>query len=62
DERLIVLIYQKFGQIALQSITKIALVPIKGKEEEWTTVRIPIGQEWRSKDVLVSSMILDKVI
>ncbi|HEM3554030.1 RNA-binding protein [Streptococcus suis] len=62
DERLIVFIDQKFGQIALQSITKVARVPVKGKEEEWTTVRLPIGQEWRSKDVLVSSMRLDKLI
>lgn len=62
DDQLVVFLDQKFGKIALQSITKIARVPVKGMEKDWMTIRMTVKQDWHSKDVLVPSLRLDKLI
>ena len=53
---------KKFGQIVQQSITKIARVPVKVREVSWLSVQLLNQQDWRSKDVLVSSLRLDKLV
>ncbi|MGZ7204877.1 YlmH/Sll1252 family protein, partial [Streptococcus pyogenes] len=61
EEQLLVFLDEKFGQIAQQSITKIARVPVKVREISWLSVQLLNQQDWRSKDVLVSSLRLDKM-
>lgn len=62
DEELIVMLDQKLSQMALQSITKIARVPVKCVEYDWTLVQVPNETPHSTKEVLVSSMRLDKLI
>lgn len=62
EEQLLVFLDEKFGQIAQQSITKIARVPVKVREISWLSVQLLNQQDWRSKDVLVSSLRLDKMV
>ena len=62
EEQLLVFLDEKFGQIAQQSITKIARVPVKVREVSWLSVQLLNQQDWRSKDVLVSSLRLDKLV
>lgn len=62
DESVIVLLDRKFGDLALQSISKIARVPVKGRERDWTKLDLVATEEAKTKDVLVSSLRLDKVI
>lgn len=62
EEQLLVFLDEKFGQIAQQSITKIARVPVKVREVSWLSVQLLNQQDWHSKDVLVSSLRLDKLV
>lgn len=61
DEALIFL-DKKFGELAYQSISKIARVPVKLMERDWQSMSIKMNDEVRFKEVLVSSMRLDKLI
>ncbi|WP_105145019.1 RNA-binding protein [Streptococcus suis] len=61
-DELFVFIDQKFGQLALQSINKIAKVPVNISEKVWTSIQIEENVDRKSKEVLVSSLRLDKLI
>ncbi|HFU3844170.1 TPA: RNA-binding protein [Streptococcus suis] len=62
EEQLLVFIDKKFGELALQSISKIARVPVKMLERDWQSISIKATEESIMKEVMVSSMRLDKLV
>ncbi|HFI0135888.1 TPA: RNA-binding protein [Streptococcus suis] len=62
EEKLVVMIDQKFGYLAIQEVTKIARVPVKISETDWTRIDFDTDSNNKTKEVLVSSLRLDKLI
>ncbi|HFI0578894.1 TPA: RNA-binding protein [Streptococcus suis] len=62
EEQLLVFVDKKFGELARQSISKISKVPVQLMERDWQSISIQPTEEPTVKDVLVSSMRLDKLI
>ncbi|HFI0394184.1 TPA: RNA-binding protein [Streptococcus suis] len=62
EDELLVFLDKKFGVLAQQSISKIARVPVKFMERDWLSIPVKMNEEPFFKEVLVSSMRLDKLI
>ncbi|HFI0419234.1 TPA: RNA-binding protein [Streptococcus suis] len=62
EEQLLVFLDKKFGELAHQSISKIAKVPVQMRERDWQSISMKTSDEPNFKEVLVSSLRLDKLI
>ncbi len=62
DGRIVVLIDKKFGKLAIQSINKISKVPVKISQIDWTSIQIEVNNDFKSKEVQVSNLRLDKIV
>lgn len=62
EDELLIFLDKKFGELAIQTIAKIARVPVKLMERDWQSTPVQMNEEPFFKEVLVSSMRLDKLI
>lgn len=62
EDELLIFLDKKFGELAIQTIAKIARVPVKLMERDWQSTLVQMNEEPFFKEVLVSSMRLDKLI
>lgn len=62
DETIFVLLDRKFAQLAEISLTKIARVPVKWIEREWSSLVLDVMGDSKGREVLLSSLRLDKIV
>lgn len=62
DERVLVFLDKKFGQLAQREISKISRVPVKWQEVDWTRLVLDKPEEGQLREVILSSLRLDKVV
>lgn len=62
DEKTVILIDKKFGRIVQNSVSKVAKVPVKWLEQPWVELDIKNEQDSQTKEVLVSSLRMDKIV
>ena len=62
DEQLFVILDRKFGDLAKSTVSKISRVPVTWRDYALSQLHIEANQDYKSCQVLVSSLRLDKLI
>lgn len=62
ENQAIVMVDRKFGPSIQNSVAKIARVPVSWKEQDWTRLELKTESKSLEKDILVSSLRLDKLV
>ncbi len=62
DEQLFVLVERRFGELAKSTVSKISRVPVTWKEHILSELPLKTNQDYKSHQVLLSSLRLDKLV
>ncbi|WP_240788813.1 YlmH/Sll1252 family protein [Streptococcus sp. X16XC17] len=62
DENIFVLMDGKFAHLAETGLVKIARVPVKWKEREWSNLKLNVAEKGKNREILLSSLRLDKIV
>lgn len=62
DEQLYVVLEKKFADLAQETISKISRVPVTWRECSFASLPIAVEKEGQSRELLLSSLRLDKVV